>query len=140
MSSSSTVHAAGGGGHNAVAAAATAVSDAAKKANAAPSLGVSASVGHDHWANDVLSAVSEDRDAKQNAECNGGTATPSVPAVAATVSAAPPKVDAVAEKILQKKRQFHSGRVLELKNLPDGCTEQVGVQLGSCGSFCPLHC
>lgn len=32
----------------------------------------------------------------------------------------------VSVKVLEKKRKFHSGRPLELKNLPDGCTDQVG--------------
>lgn len=28
-------------------------------------------------------------------------------------------------KVLEKKKKFHQGRPLELKNLPEGCTQQV---------------
>ena len=72
-------------------------------ASASTPLEASASVGHDHWANDVLRAIGGPPDA----------------------STSPPAEDAVARKVMEKKRKFHSGRMLELKNLPDGCTEQV---------------
>ena len=85
-------------------------------------LGVSASVGHDHWANDVLSAVA-DNDADREA---------SPPAVTSAEQTQPqqpePALDPVAAKVAEKKRKFHSGRMLELKNLPDGCTEEVGAK------------
>lgn len=74
--------------------------------SATPVVHASASVGHDHWANDVMSAVSEP--------------------VAAPSTSSESEADDLAGKILEKKRKFHSGRALELKNLPDGCTEQVG--------------
>ncbi len=79
-----------------------------------PPLGVSASVGHDHWANDVLSAV------------KGHASPPPLPPPASGVvaDAAPPD-DPVAGLVLEKKKKFHSGRMLEVKNLPDDCTEQV---------------
>ena len=31
----------------------------------------------------------------------------------------------IERRVLEKKRKFHTGRQLELKNLPEGCTEQV---------------
>merc|ERR1739838_318716 len=37
-------------------------------------------------------------------------------------------VEVVKAKVLEKKRKFHTGRSLELKNLPDGCVEQVGLR------------
>lgn len=45
-----------------------------------------------------------------------------------STSPPPPQTeeDPVAKLVLEKKRKFHSGRPLEIKNLPDGCTEQVG--------------
>ena len=89
---------------------------------------VSASVGHDHWANDVLKAVDKaasiDGSAGSNSPesyCdseNGGR----VVGLGLLDS-----VEAVKSKVLEKKRKFHTGRSLELKNLPDGCVEQVGI-------------
>jgi hypothetical protein len=35
------------------------------------------------------------------------------------------KATLVKRKVLERKRKFHTGRPLELKNLPEGCTEQV---------------
>ena len=49
---------------------------------------------------------------------------------AAAVPAADGEGDAVSRLVAEKKRKFHSGRLLELKNLPDGCTEQVGNHSG----------
>ena len=68
---------------------------------------VSASVGHDHWANDVLKAVA-DRRSESVSPNNVNEAASSVQS-----------------KVNERKRKFHSERVLELKNLPEGCTEQV---------------
>ena len=87
-----------------------------------PPIGVSASVGHDHWANDVLSAVQDHREAEQPPRA-GPSPTASASAAAASADRG---VRSVKDLILEKKRKFHSGRMLELKNLPDGCTEQVG--------------
>ena len=91
---------------------------------------VSASVGHDHWANDVLKAVDKaasiDGSAGSNSPesyCdseNGGR----VVGLGLLDS-----VEAVKSKVLEKKRKFHTGRSLELKNLPDGCVEQVGIAI-----------
>ena len=62
------------------------------------------------------------------------------------------EVDAavVQEKIAEKKRKFHADRTLELKNLPDGATEQVikiffniwnsfDYYLGVSGTFFPKN-
>ena len=100
-------------------------------------LGVSASVGHDHWANDVLKAVDKANktastsgastasgsNSPESSYCDGASdggqrppaAVPTLLDLKATVKA----------KVLEKKRKFHTGRCLELKNLPDGCVEQV---------------
>ena len=110
------------------------------QAKAAAPLDVSASVGHDQ---DHLFRHIPDAGGEQEAEqspCHDGGHAEAVPAkienggVASAAAASedkkaqPPAVpaDPVAQKILEKKRKFHTGRVLELKNLPDGCTEQVG--------------
>ena len=85
---------------------------------------VSAYVGHDHCG--VFSNVF------------GDSVPPSSSAAAvvddkpesAAVPAAEGEGDAVSRLVAEKKRKFHSGRLLELKNLPDGCTEQVGDHSG----------
>ena len=112
-------------------------------------IGVSASVGHDHWANDVLSAVQDHRSSSNNSGPNNkeeaaaaivhkenGIAAPLAAAVASTPQQQQPQsssgavgLTSVKELIREKKRKFHCGRMLELKNLPDGCTEQVGRPL-----------
>lgn len=93
---------------------------------------VSASVGHDHWANDVLKAVDKAKSSSgstasgsnspESSYCDAASDGGGRPAVLvpATDSAA-----SVKAKVLEKKRKFHTGRCLELKNLPDGCVEQV---------------
>ena len=123
-------HGGGGGtdGVNSAAAAAAAGSEVGRGAASVPArvstppLGVSASVGHDHWASDVLSAV------KGGAE---EPPPPPPPAPARPRSESPPPraaspSDPVARLVLERKKRFHSGRMLEVKNLPDECTEQVG--------------
>ena len=74
------------------------------------------SVGGDDWANQVINNVvgsdypeqhSPPTDAVQHEEVNAASSA------------------AVREKIAEKKRKFHADRTLELKNLPDGATEQV---------------
>ena len=74
------------------------------------------SVGGDDWANQVINNVvgsdypqqhSPPTDAVQHEEVNAASSA------------------AVREKIAEKKRKFHAYRTLELKNLPDGATEQV---------------
>ena len=62
----------------------------------------SISVGGDDWANQVINNV---------VGCD-------------RVYSEPPP-DPVKTKIAEKKRLFHTGRQLELKNLPDGVTDQV---------------
>ena len=83
----------------------------AHESSSAPLPTATISVGRDDWANQVINNVvgNLDEEAPNNATVN--------------VNAA---------KIEQKKRLFHTGRLLELKNLPDGVTEQVI----SCDFFC----
>ncbi len=118
------------------------------------SLAVSASVGHDHWASDVLSAVQPSSEATSASTSTGSdqqapaavaVAAESVPASAesATTTVADGrkedgKVFSVEDLVMEKKRKFHSGRMLELKNLPDGCTEQVSQPLLALYSFFPF--
>ena len=73
----------------------------------------SVSVGGDDWANQVINNVvgevgvgdyqheSQDQDRELEIE----------------------------KKIKEKKRLFHTGRLLELKNLPDGATDQVCIYI-----------
>jgi len=79
-------------------------------------LGVSASVGHDHWAQHALSAVHPAPATTTAAEDESKSA--SGPETSGSLPS-------VAERVAERRRKFHSGRQLELKNLPDGCTEQV---------------
>ena len=133
---------------------------------APPQVGVSASVGHDHWANDVVNAVIGGAPGSLSVNSAGGTTgsglgsgsnspggstssggcgearsptntvssyetednyntqhatTNEIGPTNATVD----KAILVKRKILERKRKFHTGRPLELKNLPEGCTEQV---------------
>lgn len=80
---------------------------------------VSASVGHDHWANDVLKVVDKAKSCSESSA--SGSNSPDYSETSGT-----PAVVSVKAKVLEKKRKFHTGRCLELKNLPDGCVEQVG--------------
>ena len=93
-----------------------------KKNNAAAplehsSVFATASVGRGDWASEVL----------QNVVGGGNEETGSVTSTQA--STAPPPTLSAEEQLkvvlLQKKRLFHSNRCLELKNLPEGVTEQV---------------
>ena len=93
---------------------------------------VSASVGHDHWANDVLKAV--DKAKAESIDGSAGSNSPESYCDSETggrfnVDSVGSSVEVVKAKILEKKRKFHTGRSLELKNLPDGCVEQVGIYL-----------
>ena len=98
-----------------------------------PPVGISASVGHDHWANDVLNAVQvPDRTAVAGPTTSGSNSPTSSRSEGehdeVVISAGSGKCDedsSLERKVLEKKRKFHTGRQLELKNLPDGCTEQV---------------
>ena len=88
-----------------------------------------ASVGRGDWASEVLQNV-----------VGGGVeetaASASVTSTQASSAApAPPQALSAEEQLklllLQKKRLFHSNRCLELKNLPEGVTEQVS----NCGTI-----
>ena len=106
-----------------------AVSDVATVAASAPggvvsaaresgtnNVSVSAYVGHDQLISNVF----------------GNSDPSSVPdeKPEAAVAPADGEGDPVSRLVVEKKRKFHSGRLLELKNLPDGCTEQVGNHFG----------
>ena len=110
---------------------------AAAEAKSAAPLDVSASVGHDQDhlfrhipdANGTAAAAGDEcsHGVQDAAAAESDAAAASPPAAAPETESAPsPPLDPVAQLVLAKKRKFHSGRVLELKNLPDGCTEQVG--------------
>ena len=105
---------------------------------------VSASVGHDHWANDVLKAVDSSKNLSEVSgplRSLGGSGSNSPESYCDSASdgqnlghgglegpggSSPLSKEALVKaKILEKKRKFHTGRCLELKNLPDGCVEQV---------------
>ena len=134
---------------------------------APPQVGVSASVGHDHWANDVLNAVSGSAPGGASVNSASGTTgsglgsgsnSPGSTSSGGCGEARSPtntvssyeiedtfnngahqhtsnneigtsclldKATLVKRKVLERKRKFHTGRPLELKNLPEGCTEQV---------------
>lgn len=92
---------------------------------------VSASVGHDHWANDVLNKVtnstnsgSSGSNSPESSYCDGAS-DPGSAGVGRLLDSA----EAIKAKVLEKKRKFHTGRCLELKNLPDGCVEQVRLRV-----------
>ena len=76
-------------------------------------------MGRGDWASEVL----------QNVVGGGNEETGSVTSTQA--STAPPPTLSAEEQLkvvlLQKKRLFHSNRCLELKNLPEGVTEQVNI-------------
>ena len=111
-----------------------AVSDAAAAAAVAPagaaresgttSVSVSAYVGHDQCG--VISNFFGDSVPSSSSAAAAVDDKPE----AAAVPAADGEGDAVSRLVAEKKRKFHSGRLLELKNLPDGCTEQVGDHSG----------
>ena len=75
-----------------------------------PSSSFSVSVGRDNWAGEVIDNVVGASDQSQ------GDQQPHVNEQ---------QLDSVQAKTLEKKRIFHKNRFLELKNLPEGVTEQV---------------
>jgi len=89
-------------------------------------LGVSASVGHDNWASDVIQAVVSNKGPGSGSDSPESSTSP-VSMYQATLPDPKNLEQSVAIQCLvsERKRKFHSGRPLELKNLPDGCTEQV---------------
>ena len=85
-----------------------------------PSVFATASVGRGDWASEVLQNV-----------VGGGEETASAVPVTSTQTSPPPTLSAEEQLkllLLQKKRLFHSNRCLELKNLPEGVTEQVSTE------------
>lgn len=93
-------------------------------------MGVSASVGHDHWASDVLKAVDKAKSSSAGSTASGSNSPESSYCDGASDGGRPPPLDTASTakaRVLEKKRKFHTGRSLELKNLPDGCVEQVGI-------------
>ena len=81
----------------------------------------SVSVGSDSWAGEVINNVVGSTSASVTPpSSSSASVTPSEPSDQA------PALDPVQAKILEKKRLFHKNRFLELKNLPETVTEQVG--------------
>ena len=72
------------------------------------------SVGGGDWASEVLSNVVPDQQHEDE------------PKVQAEEADESPE-EKVRKIVLEKKRLFHSQRCLELKNLPEGVTEQVSI-------------
>ena len=82
-----------------------------------------ASVGRGDWASEVLQNV-------VGGETTEETAAPVTSPPTAPPPAPPPlsAEEQLRQVLLQKKRLFHSNRCLELKNLPEGVTEQVRTE------------
>ena len=77
----------------------------------------SVSVGRDNWAGEVIDNVVGDSDrGQQQQQQSEQQQQPPV---------SEQQLDLVQVKTLEKKRIFHKNRFLELKNLPEGVTEQV---------------
>ena len=79
----------------------------------------SVSVGSDSWAGEVINNVVGSTQLSTSSS-SAASVTPSDP------GDQEPALDPVQAKILEKKRLFHKNRFLELKNLPETVTEQVG--------------
>ena len=95
----------------------------------------SVSVGSDSWAGEVINNVVGSTSSSSAASVtppsssSASVTLPSSAAASVTPSEASdqaPALDPVQAKILEKKRLFHKNRFLELKNLPETVTEQVG--------------
>ena len=87
----------------------------------------SVSVGSDSWAGEVINNVVG---STQSSSSSASVTPPSSSAASVTPSEASdqaPALEPVQAKILEKKRLFHKNRFLELKNLPETVTEQVGL-------------
>ena len=77
----------------------------------------SVSIGRDNWAGEVIDNVVGDSDrGQQQQQQSDQQQQPLV---------SEQQLDSVQAKTLEKKRIFHKNRFLELKNLPEGVTEQV---------------
>ena len=87
----------------------------------------SVSVGSDSWAGEVINNVVG---STQSSSSSSASVTPPSSSAASVTPSEPsdqaPALDPVQAKILEKKRLFHKNRFLELKNLPETVTEQVG--------------
>ena len=79
----------------------------------------SVSVGRDNWAGEVIDNVVGDSDRGQQHQQQSVQQQQQQPSVSEQ------QLDPVQAKTLEKKRIFHKNRFLELKNLPEGVTEQV---------------
>ena len=89
----------------------------------------SVSVGSDSWAGEVINNVVGSTQSSSSSSSSASVTPPSSSAASVTPSEAgdqAPALDPVQAKILEKKRLFHKNRFLELKNLPETVTEQVG--------------
>ena len=89
----------------------------------------SVSVGSDSWAGEVINNVVGSTQSSSSSSSSASVNPPSSSAASVTPSEAgdqAPALDPVQAKILEKKRLFHKNRFLELKNLPETVTEQVG--------------
>ena len=99
----------------------------------------SVSVGSDSWAGEVINNVVGSTQSSSSSSSSASVTPPSSSAASVTppsssaASVTPseasdqaPALDPVQAKILEKKRLFHKNRFLELKNLPETVTEQVG--------------
>ena len=134
----SSAHRHNGAVSHAVAAAAGVVApNGAARESGTNSVSVSAYVGHDHDHSGVFSNVFGDSVPSSAAPASvvddkqPDAAPRTCPQPEATVVSTPDVgLDPVSRLVAEKKRKFHSGRLLELKNLPDGCTEQVGNRSG----------
>ena len=88
----------------------------------------SVSVGSDSWAGEVINNVVGSTQSSSSSS-SASVTPPSSSAASVTPSEASDQataLDPVQAKILEKKRLFHKNRFLELKNLPETVTEQVG--------------
>ena len=89
----------------------------------------SVSVGSDNWAGEVINNVVGSTQSSSSSSAAASVTPPSSSAASVTPSEPgdqAPALDPVQAKILEKKRLFHKNRFLELKNLPETVTEQVG--------------
>ena len=92
-------------------------------------VGISACVGHDNWASDVIHSVVSNKGSSSGSTSPESSHSPVFAGydLSERFVHADPVVQ-VRQKVRERKRKFHSGRPLELKNLPDNCNEQVGLK------------
>ena len=85
-------------------------------------VGISACVGHDNWASDVIHSVVSNKGTSTGSGSNSPDSSHS-PASTSGYDLSEKCLNDdhgayVSRKVREKKRKFHSGRPLELKNLP----------------------